>query len=323
MDACLRYAVELGETVARLMEDNGCDCILLSGGVDTGFLAVSSHLYARGFERAYTVVDGGGRDYGLASSLASALGLRNHIIVLNRGVVLPALDLALSTLRVADPVEIAGATSIALGLIHAKSDGCKCVVTGDGGDELFLGYGFLLDKPLKELSAWRERMAEGHAFFNSKPLASTLGVRLCTPLYHESVRNASLRVPPECLVGEAPRGGRAGKLVVRLFLEYAGFPEHAWQGKRPVTSGSGILGFLESLARSAGIVEGWEPSRLHAFLLARMRVLSIEYPGPCKDESRRCPVCGRCLEGNRCPFCGAYISEGGVSVYKGAREEEN
>jgi len=322
LDTCLPHASWLGRTVARLMEDNECDCILLSGGVDTGFLAVAYRLYGRGLERAYTVAGGSGRDYGLASSLASALGLRHRVIMLKRSTVLPALDFALSTLRVADPVEVAGATSIALGLIHAKSDGCRCVVTGDGGDELFLGYEFLLGKPLSELSAWRKRMADGFAFFNSKPLALTLGVRLCTPLYHEAARKASLRVPLDCLIGEAPRSGRTGKLVLRLFLEYAGFPGHAWQEKRPVTSGSGVLGFLESLASGAKRVEGWEPSRLHAFLLARMRELGIEYPGPCRDESRRCPVCGRCLLGSRCPFCGAYIGDGGTSVYKGLSGEE-
>ena len=317
MDTCLRYALEIGQTVARLMEDHDCDCILLSGGVDTGFLVVASHLYGMGLERAYTVVEGGGRDYGLASSLASLLGLRHYIVVLNKSIVLPVLDFVLSVLRVADPVEIAGATSIALGLIHAKNDGCKCVVTGDGGDELFLGYEFLLDKSQDELLAWRERMVKGGAFFNSRPLASNLGLRVCMPLYHETVRDYSLRVPLECLIGEAPRNGRVGKLLLRLFLEHAGFSEHAWQEKRPVTSGSGILGFLESLASDAEIVEGWEPSRLHAFLLARMKDLGIAYPGPCTDESRRCPICSRCLLGNRCPFCGAYIGGDRISVYKG------
>ncbi|GAB6148608.1 asparagine synthase C-terminal domain-containing protein [Stetteria hydrogenophila] len=312
---CLRLSMELASLVNDELSREGCDCLLLSGGVDTSFTAVARMLAGGGFRLAVVVSPWRGGDLPYALKLADALGLRVVLVDSSRGSFRAAVDLAALAEATADPVEVAGSAAAALGLAAAKAEGCSCVATGDGGDELFLGYGFLLSRGPWELESWRERMAGGGARFGVDRVAGALGVRVAHPLYAPAVREFSLGVPLECLVARGPGGRVYGKYLMRLYLHHASFPWLAWRPKTPVTHGSGALEALEDLSRGARPVEGWEPSEPHAYLVARLRALGA-LPGRCGDPSRACPVCGRCMDGGFCRFCGAYLAGGGVSVYR-------
>ncbi len=307
----------LASRLARIVADNaareGCDCILLSGGVDTGFIAAALALEAGAKPRAYTVLPPEpGPDDAYALYTASRLGLPHKLSRLDPSRLQWAVDLALQAELTVDPVEVAGAAATAAALAMAAGDGCRCVLTGDGGDELFLGYDFLARLPPRELDGWRRRMASGAARFSSDAVASSLRARVCHPLYSPEACQLALEAPLRCL-----RSSGWGKLLMRLYLEAAGLSRLAWRPKTPVTHGSGALLLLEQLSREARPIEGWEPSRPHAFLLRRLHALGLRPPPPCPSRNRACPVCGRCLDGSHCRFCGAWLGEGGVSVYKG------
>jgi asparagine synthase (glutamine-hydrolysing) len=316
---CLEASSRLARVVGEYSSSMGCDCILLSGGIDTSFTALAASDSSPPPRRGVALAPPESPDYPYVRLVGDALGID---VAYHRPSMLEfreAIDLALSRLLIADPVEIAGAAAAALGLAIARSLGCECVLTGDGGDELFLGYTFLLEASREKLSEWRERMTGGKARFVVDDIAEHLGVRVCHPLYSPEARGIASSTPLGCLIGEGPDGRVYGKLLLRLYLEARGLRAIAWRPKTPVTTGSGSLTALESLARGSRPVEGWEPSEAHSYLMRRMRILGLEPPGPCGDPGRRCPICGRCLEGGRCRFCGAYLGEGGVSVYLGGQ----
>ncbi len=318
MGECLSIASRLARIVARYAALEGCDCVLLSGGIDTSFVATAVAAHAPGLVRlAVSVLPEGSPDEAYAHRVSEALGLRLAALRPSTPGFRAAVDASLVALGIVDPVEVAGAAGAALGLAAARSEGCGCVLTGDGGDELFLGYEFLLNAGPREIGEWRARMTGGGAHFVVDDLAGVLGVRVCHPLYSPEARLVAREAPLECLISRGPGGSRVGKYLLRLYLDAMGLPWVAWRGKTPITMGSGALGLLEGLARGSRPVEGWEPSEAHAYLMARMLDLGLEPPGPCPDPGRRCPVCGRCLEGGRCRFCGAYLGGGGVSVYRG------
>lgn len=313
---CIELARELASLVYRELSREPCDCILLSGGIDTSFITVSYTSIGGRFRLAVIEAPWLSEDLPYALRLASMLNLRIAHSRLEGRSLRDSIDLAVSLLAIADPVEVASAAAAALALGCARAEGCRCVVTGDGGDELFLGYDFLLSMERRELDSWRRRMAAGAAYFTVDDVADALGVKVVHPLYSPSVRGFSQEIPLECLVNKGPDGRVYGKFLMRLYLHLAGLPWLAWRAKTPVTHGSGVLEALESLSRGSTPLEGWEPSRPHAYLVRRLKEMGILKP-KCSEKSRACPVCGRCIERGRCRFCGAVTSRGGVSVYRG------
>ncbi len=313
---CLKLAEELALLIHKELSRNTCDCILLSGGIDTSFITVSYAFLGGGFRLAVIEAPWLSEDLPYALRLASTLNLRIAHSRLEGRSLRDSIDLAVSLLAIADPVEVAGASAVALALSSAKAEGCNCVVTGDGGDELFLGYDFLLSMEERELDSWRHRMIMGGAYFVVDDLADALGVKVVHPLYSSVVREFSRGIPLECLVNKGPDGRVYGKFLMRLYLHLAGLPWLAWRAKTPVTHGSGFLEALEGLSRGSPPLEGWEPSRPHAYLVRRLKDMGILEPR-CEEKPRACPVCGRCMEEGRCRFCGAVLSKGGVSVYRG------
>ncbi len=313
---CIELAWELASLVYRELSREPCDCILLSGGIDTSFITVSYASIGGGFRLAVIEAPWLSEDLPYALRLASMLNLRIAHSRLEGRSLRDSIDLAASLLAIADPVEVAGASAVALALSRAKAEGCNCVVTGDGGDELFLGYDFLLSMERRELDSWRHRMIMGGAYFVVDDIAEALGVKVVHPLYSSVVREFSRGIPLECLVNKGPDGRVYGKFLMRLYLHLAGLPWLAWRTKTPVTHGSGVLEALERLSSESLPLEGWEPSRPHAYLVMRLKELGVLKPR-CSEKPRACPVCGRCMEEGRCRFCGAVLSKGGVSVYRG------
>ena len=99
---CLSLAEELASVAAG--ELRGCDCLLLSGGVDTGFLA-ASHPEPGG--ATAVTVDLGGPDAGYAALAASRLGMGHVVLRPDEPTLLAALADAVEIVETIDPVEAA------------------------------------------------------------------------------------------------------------------------------------------------------------------------------------------------------------------------
>jgi len=319
-DACLSLALDLMRAVGDELRSRGCDTILFSGGIDTSFVALSA-VKAGLRPRLITVLFPGSRDEAYVDLVASRLGLE---LVKVRPTVEEALrcaDEALTAIETIDPIEVISASAVCLGLAKARELGSRCVATGDGGDELFIGYDFLLDADPGRLSEWLEKVIRG-AFFNSVPMGSRLGVRVYLPLYSQRAKEIALRASPGCTVRPV-RGRPFGKYLLRLALEAHGLVEVAWRPKDPITRGSGVELLLDSMRRLITTEEAVSlaratsiavPSYPHAYLLKRRLTLGLSLP-PRHKEGSSCPVCGRQLHEDHCPFCGAYVGKGAVSVY--------
>lgn len=130
-----------------------------------------------------------------------------------------------------DPVEAAADAVHVISIEAARRMGCRCLATGDGGDELFLGYTFLHNRGPGELRRWISDMAR-EAWMPTIYIGSRLEMRVVAPLYSEAAKRIALDTPIECLVGE--RGGaRYGKYMLRLHLESRGWKSLAWRPRTP------------------------------------------------------------------------------------------
>ncbi len=316
---CVFFQLELIEAVREI--STRCDCALLSGGVDTSFV-VSLHRKPQELT-AFTVDFGVGdhRDVGYAKYLVRKQKIGKHVIITpDLKEFQEAIDWVLKNLRTVDVVEVVSDAVHYISLNRAKRYGCKSVLTGDGGDELFLGYSFLLDKSDEELRAWIKKMVK-EAWLPTVWIGQKLGIEVVAPLYSDVAKKVALNTPIYCFID---RDNSLGKYLLRNHLEVFELYKIAKRPKVPVTQGSGAITAFRKLVRNSGRAEllkglkkflGFRPkSKLQAYLGHRMMELGIEPPPVCSDEGRRCPVCGRCMKENRCWFCGAYISDKGEIV---------
>ncbi len=311
-EECTRLRRRLECIVKRETEE--CDCTLLSGGIDTTFVA-SSHPNPSGIT-AYTVALPGSTDLEYARKAAELLGIESHVIIKpGREDYLRAVRWVMERLVTIDPVEVSADAVHYLSLSKALEDGCKCVLSGDGGDELFLGYSFLFSKSDGELEEWLERMSRS-AWMPTLWVGDQLGLKVKAPLYSLEARSIALQTPVNCMLD---RGKGIGKLPLRRSLLERGLGLIALREKTPVTSGSGSHSYLSSLAEEyrgdikSGVVRshlGFDPPGLERLFLGwLMTMWGIQPPPVCGDDNERCPVCGKCLERGYCRFCGSYFPD--------------
>jgi len=217
MTSPARAATRLAKTVARHLEARQCDCILLSGGVDTAFTALAAHLYGHPLSRAVLVAGPGCPDTPHARYVAEKLGITLEQVdpAESPEAYWKAVEAVVIWLETIDPVEAASGAALLLGLHAAKSLGCRCVATGDGGDELFLGYSFLHNAPPHRLHAWRERMHSGGARFQAPSLSRLAGVPVALPLYTPEAREIAAQQPAHALIQPFTPGAPKGKSLLR------------------------------------------------------------------------------------------------------------
>lgn len=113
---------------------------LLSGGVDSAILnayalknGISLQTYTLGYKE-YAKYD----ERENAKESAKLLGVKNKEILISKNDFLDASDRVLQTLD--EPLNDPAAVPLYLLFEHIKKDGIKVVLSGEGSDELFLGY---------------------------------------------------------------------------------------------------------------------------------------------------------------------------------------
>jgi len=282
--------------------------VALSGGLDSSIVAA---LLAGTPARCVSVVAGDwdSPDAPHAQAMARHAG-RGHTVV-NAGAAeaLEAAGEAAAALGTYSPMEVRSAAVACLALRAAREAGSGPLLTGDGADELFAGYSFLVAAPAGELRARLDRL-QRIMHFPSLRLAEAMGVRAAAPFLDDGVVRASRALPGGLLVREE-RGARVGKWILRKAFERDVPAGVAWRQKVPMAAGSGLDGLGAFLGRAIPDADFEERAR---GVLARdgVRVRdkeSLHYyevrrrtHGPPRRAPAGAPAC---------PDCGSDVSAGG------------
>ncbi|KAF9960043.1 hypothetical protein BGZ70_008698 [Mortierella alpina] len=211
-----------------LARNTPCDCILLSGGVDTSILAEAAFAVyninkaeneddptPKPLSGAVTVLcTDHATDEFYASQISARLGLTQKVVKITLDSVLEELEFCIRTLQTFDPMELRNGIVIARGLTVAKSLGYTTVMTGDGADELFAGYSFLHTMSAERLQAYSDKLTKIMRF-SGVELAKALGLKL------DRLSGRQLH----------------GKFILREAFEEEAFS--AWRKKEPIEVGSG------------------------------------------------------------------------------------
>ncbi|MGH8866918.1 MAG: asparagine synthase-related protein [Actinomycetes bacterium] len=247
----LREVLEAA-VVKRLRSDVPLGC-LLSGGLDSSLIAA---LASQHVEQLHTFAVGleGSPDLAAARHVSAHLGTAHHELVMTPADVRAAVPEALWHLESADVDLVRSAVGTWL-VMEFASRHVTVVLTGEGADELFAGYGYYGDyADPAQLQAELHRSITGMHDVNLQRvdrMSMAHGVEARVPFLDVSVVDVAMRTPP-ALKQRDPRTGRpAPKWVLRAVADGLLPEEVVWRPKAQFDEGSGLADLLPRMAGPA------------------------------------------------------------------------
>lgn len=306
---CMNISKILAKVVSEEMLSRMCDCIIMSGGIDTSYIAtIARKILNQSLRGVIVGLEGTvARDMFWGSAVARALGIEVIHRVYSIDDALRATDFVVDIMDTFDPVEVRNDVSVYIALEEASRMGCRCVYTGDAGDELFAGYPYMHLYRLDELGKYIEDLSS-YMEFSSIEIGRKLGIEVFPPLASRRVIEIAIEIPPECKVSY--QSTARGKEILRTFLEDLSIPSSR-RAKDPIESGSGsiYLSTIWSSLATDDLVEKVSKvikprSRDQAYLISRY--LNIKGEPKRATSNSVCKICGGRMKRGYCKRCGYY-----------------
>ena len=212
------------------------DWIALSGGLDSSILA---HLRKDQKPQTMTIItkDFLGTDLTFAQIIAKHLGLNLSLIQVSMEDVLDSINETIKILGNYNDIEIRNSIVPYIYLTTLKKKGIDSVITGDGADEVFAGYNFLLKKSDEEIDEELKRIKK-IMHFPSKDIARSLNMKVETPFLNEELIKFSDDIEISKKIN-AKDGEKFGKWILRETFEKYLPNNITWREKSPMQDGSG------------------------------------------------------------------------------------
>lgn len=297
---------------------NSCsgDTISLSGGLDSTILAY--YLKDRK-PKAITIIskDFPADDLTYCQLASQELDLPLKIINVDTSEILDAISGTISILKNFNDIEIRNNTVMYLAIKWAKDHGSNGIITGDGADELFAGYSFLVKKPEDEIKREIQRICK-IMHFPTQKIGKALGVPVETPFLNEKIIQLAKKIPVNLKV-KVEDNKKHGKWILRKSFEDKIPQKIAWREKSPMQDGSGTRGLTDFFDRIISnevysekkkkIMQEFQitirsKESLHYFeIFKKVHGVSVEI----QDTSKSCPFCHFKTESSKfCRMCGAF-----------------
>lgn len=277
--------------------------LLFSGGIDSAILAsLSSNT------KAITVnLKPYGEDVKYAASVAKFLNIKHHQKSIDVDEAIEAIPEVIKILKTFDPA-IPNDLVVYFGLKQAKELGIDEVMTGDGSDEIFAGYNFMLK--INDLGRYIERISQNMRF-SSNDIGDFLGIKIVQPFLNKEVVDFALSINPEFKLRKE-KEKFLGKWILRRAFEDTLPQEVIWQSKRALEIGSGMSKIRETISAKVTDEEFKENSfdvkfmnKEHFYYYKVYRDVIGKIPEPNKGESS-CVSCSAGLNpaAFHCKVCG-------------------
>lgn len=230
--------------------------------------------------------------------------------------ILNGIEETIKILKNFNDIEIRNNVVMYLAIKWAKEQNSNGIITGDGADELFAGYSFLVNKPHDELEKEIQRMCSVMHFPTQK-IANALGIIVESPFLDEKIIEFSKTISPDLKVrNEGDK--RYGKWILRKTFEKNMPKQIVWREKSPMQDGSGTAGlsnlfdsvisdnvFLEKKKKIEETDEVIIRTKESMYYYEIYRNL---YGVPVKKQGINvCPYCKVNVENSKfCRMCGAF-----------------
>lgn len=308
------------EIIRKVVKRNLAEGLLFSGGIDTSVIAFEASKYRRITAITVAFEQGVADDLNYAEKMARFLGLNHEVYFFDVKEMFNAVNEVIAVLKVFDPMEIRNSVPVHLGLKFAKNMKLHSVMTGDGLDELFLGYPWLFHLPEEELHRRLLKMWE-EMQFSSIPLGKALGITVNTPFLDAEFIDFARKIGIKLKLN-IKDGKKYGKWLIRKAYENLIPEEIIWRPKAPLEIGTGTT-VLPKFFDGQIEDEYFEEKRQFYIREDEVKLSSKEqlfyyeifrrlHGKPSKvyghKKGKQCPSCKAFLgrETNFCRVCGAY-----------------
>jgi len=230
--------------------------------------------------------------------------------------ILEAVEETIKIVKNFNDIEIRNNVVMYLAIKWAKDNGEKSIITGDGADELFAGYSFLINKSEEELEREIKRVCSV-MHFPTQEIGKALGITIESPFLNDKVVQLAEKIPVNLKVKEED-GKRHGKWILRKTFEKNIPHQIAWREKSPMQEGSGTVG-LTNLFDSIVGEEQFVERKLTVEKIDDVVIRSREsmyyyeifkklYGTPVDSKSEEtCPYCKHYVGKSKfCRMCGAF-----------------
>ena len=230
------------EQCKKILQKSVTECksnwIALSGGLDSSVLAA---LLKDRKPQAITIItkDFLGTDLTYAQIVAKHTELHLSLIQVSMEEVLDSINETIRILGNFNDIEIRNSIVPYMYLSSLKKKGIDSVITGDGADEVFAGYNFLLKKSEEELDEELKRIKR-IMHFPSKDIAKSLDMKVETPFLNEDVIKFSDTIPISKKINFKEEK-KFGKWILREAFEKELPKNIVWREKSPMQDGSGTV----------------------------------------------------------------------------------
>lgn len=229
--------------------------------------------------------------------------------------ILSAIEETVKILKNFNDIEIRNNVVMYLAIKWAKEQNSTGIITGDGADELFAGYNFLINKPKEELEKEIQRVCS-IMHFPTQKIGKALGIMIESPFLDEKIIEFSKTIPVDLKIRNEGEK-RHGKWILRKTFEKNIPTQIVWREKSPMQDGSGTAGlsnlfdsvindqvFSENkkkIEETDGVIIRTKES-MHYYKIYRDL-----YGIPKKHEINSCPYCNFNVENSKfCRMCGAF-----------------
>ena len=244
---CVLRAVE------RRLADGAVGACLLSGGLDSSVIAAAAHTLGATDLPLLTVgYEGGAPDVENAGLVAKHLGMRHEIRLFSAQEIEERVPRAVWTMESFDEDCVSGTISnlFASGLAGRTTN---CILSGEGGDELFGGYHLLKDVPTEsERLLMMERLIEVAHNTAVQRLDRAMmgnGIHYRTPFIDSEVMAFAAHLPVDWKIHRLEDGGLIEKWLLREAFKDL-LPEEIYRrSKLRFSGGTGTDNVMDEIAR--------------------------------------------------------------------------
>ncbi|MFB5617285.1 MAG: asparagine synthase C-terminal domain-containing protein [Nitrosopumilus sp.] len=292
------------------------DTISLSGGLDSTILA---YYLQKQKPKAISIIakDFEANDLVYCQMASQEFDLPLTIYNVETEQILEAVEETIKILKNFNDIEIRNNIVMYLAIKWAKDNQSDGIITGDGADELFAGYNFLLDKSKQELEGEIQRIYS-IMHFPTQKIGKYLGLKVESPFLDEDVVDFALSIPGNLKV-DTRDGKKYGKWILRKTFE-GKIPEKIlWREKSPMQDGAGTnkLGDLfenmisdskfdekrKTVQQSHGITIRTKESMYYFDIFQKLHGIHQTVD----EEINSCPYCHFNTENSKfCRMCGAF-----------------